>query len=408
MRTVPYSKFTANIASLIGIEQANLQSQELAILNTFFNKNMKYAWQQSNWIDLCPYGEYVSANNLINFPNTFQNGVWSRNNLNVTPESIPNPISGETDAATVTTTGTNAYIGQSFTPVSLYQNYFGIWMRGSTNANVPIQVVRLSDGIVVATQTFALNNTWQFCLLPFTPLDLSLHRVQVGGSNSLSAGLTFYIWQAAAVDTYAITGGIIIPYSQVGAPQIDIPITVWKDSPFNPQPARRVGYRLTDKGIKINDQATNFVITDNFVLTTNTSTTPIPVYYIYYRKQCPDFAAADYDATATYSLGDQVYYTYSNGYKDFWQCVASTTAGQSPESNPEKWYLLQVPYMFLDYVVYSSYADWLTIEGQTGKSQVMKGIADEILTKELERQELQMGVTMPTRFSTHVTSQAYY
>jgi hypothetical protein len=62
----------------------------------------------------------------------------------------------------------------------------------------------------------------------------------------------------------------------------------------------------------------------------------------------------------------------------------------------------------LDYVVYSSFADWLTIEGQVGKAGAMKQMADELLTKELERQELQMAVTMPTRYSTHVTSQAYY
>ena len=408
MRKVPYSKFNANIAALIGIEQANLQSQELVILNTFFNKNMKYAWQQSNWVDLCPYGEYVSANNLLNFPNTFQNAVWARNNMDVSPESIPNPISGEVDAATLTTTGTNAYMSQSFTPVSLYQNYFGIWMRSSTNADVPIQVVRLSDGNLVATQTLSLTNVWQFCRIPFNPLDLTLHRVQVGGSNLLTAGLTFFVWQASAVDTYSITGGIIIPYSQVGAPQIDIPITIWKDSPFNAQPARRVGYRLTDKGIKINDQATNFNVTNNFVLTTNTSAVPIPVYYLYYRKQCPEFAASDYSAATNYTLGDQVYFTYSTGYSDFWQCVATTTAGQSPETNPEKWYLLEVPYIFLDYVVYSSFADWLTIEGQVGKAGAMKLMADELLTKELERQELQMAVTMPTRYTTHVTSQAFY
>lgn len=408
MRTVPYSKFTTNIAALIGIEESNLQSSELAILNTFFNKNMKYAWQQSNWIDLCPYGEYVTANNLINFPNTFTNAVWAANNLSVAAESITNPISGEVDGSVFTTTGTNAYIGQTFTPVSVYQNYFGVWMRGATDCQVPLQVVRVSDGLLVATQTFSLTNVWQFCILPFTPVDLTLHRVQIGGSNLLSAGLKFFVWQASAVDQYAITGGIIIPYAQIGAPQIDIPITLWKDSPFNPQPPRRVGYRLTDKGIKVNDQATNFIVTNNFVLTTNTSTTPIPVYYLYYRKQCPDFAASDYSAATSYALGDQVYFTYSNGYKDFWQAMATTTPGQSPETNPEKWYLLEVPYMFLDYVVYASYADWLIIEGQAGKAVAMKGVADELLTKELERQELQMGVMMPTRYSTHVTSQAYY
>lgn len=408
MRSVPYSKFTQNVAALIGVEETNLQDSERVILNTFFNKNMKYAWQQSNWIDLCPYGEYVSANNLINFPNTFTNAVWAANNLSVSPESMTNPISGETDASTFITTGNNAYIGQTFTPVSTYQNYFGVWMRGAVNCQVPMQVVRVSDGLVVATQTFTLNNVWQFCLLPYSPVDLTLHRVQIGGSNILSAGLSFYVWQAAAVDQYAITGGIIIPYSQLGAPQIDIPITLWKDSPFNPQPPRRVGYRLTDKGIKINDQATNFIVTNNFVLTTNTATIPIPIYYLYYRKQCPDFAASDYSSSTSYAVGDQVYFTYSNGYKDFWQCVGTTNAGESPETTPAKWYLLQVPYMFLDYVVYASYADWLIVEGQAGKALAMKGVAEELLTKELERQELQMGVTMPTRYATHVTSQAFY
>ena len=408
MRTSPYSKFLTNIASLIGVEENNLQTAERAILNTFFNKNLKYAWQQTNWIDLCPYGEYVSANNLLNFPNTFQNQVWGKHNITVAPNAMPNAISGNVDAARLTTTGTNAYLTQSFTPVSLYQNYFGVWLRASTNADVPVQAVRDSDGTVIASITYSLTNVWQFCLLPYTPIDLTSHSVRVGGSNALSAGLTFFCWQAAAVDVYSVTGGIIIPYSQIGNAQIDIPITLWKDSPFNPQPPRRVGYRLTDQGIKVNDQATNFIVNNNFVFTTNTATLPIPVYYLYYRKQVPDFTGNDYSGTATYAVSDQVVFTYSNGYKDYWQCVAATTAGQSPESAPNNWFLLEIPYAFMDYCVYASYVDWLIVEGQNGKAQIMTQVADTILTKELERQELQMGVTMPTRVATHVTSQAYY
>ena len=408
MRSVPYSKFTENIAALIGVEQANLQASETAILNTFFNKNIKYAWMQSNWIDLCPYGDYVTANNLLTFPNTFSNAVWVKNNMTVDDNSVANAISGEETAATFTTTGADAYIYQLFTPISTYQNYFGVWMRGSVNSQVPIQVLRQSDGLLVATSTFTLSNVWQFCLLPFNPVDLTQHRVQIGGSNILSSGLNFFVWQASAVDQYAITGGIIIPYTAPGGPQIDIPITLWKDAPFNPQPPRRVGYRLIDKGIKVNDQATNFIITNNFVLTTNTATVPIPVYYLYYRKRCPDYAASDYSASATYVIDDQIYFTAADGTSDYWKCLATTSAGESPTTTPSKWEKLEVPYMFLDYAVYSSYADWLTIEGQAGKALAMKGVAEELLTKELERQELQMGVTMPTRYSTHVTSQAFY
>ena len=52
--------------------------------------------------------------------------------------------------------------------------------------------------------------------------------------------------------------------------------------------------------------------------------------------------------------------------------------------------------------------DLVDLRANAGKAGAMKGVADELLTKELERQELQMAVNMPTRYSTHVTSQAFY
>ena len=56
-------------------------------------------------------------------------------------------------------------------------------------------------------------------------------------------------------------------------------------------------------------------------------------------------------------------------------------------------------------------SDIVLVGGEASSHCVLKTvtqIADNILTKELERQELQMGVSMPTRVTTHVTSQAYY
>ena len=161
-------------------------------------------------------------------------------------------------------------------------------------------------------------------------------------------------------------------------------------------------------GLKINDQATNYTITNNQILTSSTSTTPIPTYYLWYRKRCPEFTGESYSASASYSENDQVLFTSTDGTQDFWEAVAATVAGQSPDTNPDLWEKLDIPYAFLDYCVYSSFADWLMVEGQAGKASAMSQYADTLLTRELERQELQMGVMQPTRYTTHVTSQAYY
>lgn len=414
MRTAPYSKFTKNIAALIGIEEANLQSQELAMLNTFFSKNIRYIWEQSNWIDLCPYGEYVSANNLLTWYNTFENPDWDKSTGTlVVDNTAQNPISGAMDATKVTTTVANATIGQYFYPKTISQCYFGVWLRSVTPATINLQALRTSDSLIVANQSFSVGTTWAYYILPFTPVDPTLHTVQIGGSNVIGAGLEFYIWQAAAVDSSAMGSGLLIPWSSTGGPDIDIPIALWKDPPFNPQPARRVGYRTTKDGLKINDQAVTYTISANQIITTTVNTAPIQTYYLWYRKKCPDYFGDAWDNTVDYKLGDQVLYTYTNQSgktveKDFYKCIESSPAGTDPRGNPQNWQKLEIPYGFMDYAVYASFADWLMVEGQGGKAGAISTYAQDLMTKELERQELQMGVMMPTKFTTHVTSQAYY
>ena len=405
MRTATYSDFLGRIAALIGIESDSLQTPELAILNQFFRKNSKFIWNQTNWNDVCPYGEYATPNNLLSYPNRFTNPVWVASGITVEDNEMANPVSGNRDAAKMVTTAANSTIYQQFYPQSLYQNFAQVWLRTTTDTTIPLQVVRVSDSSIVYTQSFTLTKEWKLCVIPYTPLDLTPHKFQIGGSSMLSSGLTFYTWQAAAVDLAAQSGGLLIPFTQEWQDKVDIVYTVWKDPPFNPVSPRPVAFKLVPEGIKIYDQIQNYILTNNQTISVNsTSLPPLASYYIYYRRQVPDFTGPDYSDSDSYAVGDQVLFTDTDGSQDFWKCIVQTSVGSSPLTAPQNWELLEIPYAFLDYITYACYGDWLITEGQQAKSVAMMEYANTLFNQELEKQERQMGQPPPLRVATHLRS----
>lgn len=75
----------------------------------------------------------------------------------------------------------------------------------------------------------------------------------------------------------------------------------------------------------------------------------------------------------------QVYFV-DDGKGDFYQCVAGTSAGQSPATDPAKWSKLAIPEQFTPFLVHRSSALILPGEGQSDKALVEDGIS----TKRLE------------------------
>lgn len=127
--------------------------------------------------------------------------------------------------------------------------------------------------------------------------------------------------------------------------------------------------------------------------------------FIYYRLACPEFSGENYDASATYAIDDQIYFTDSDDVGNFWKCIVTTTAGQSPETTPASWEVLEIPQFLFDFIVYKAYSDWLLVEGQHGKSAAQAARAEEIIDGEFDKQERQQGFSIPIKMQTHVTSQ---
>jgi len=175
-----------------------------------------------------------------------------------------------------------------------------------------------------------------------------------------------------AVEQRTPNSDYVIAYDQTGETVIDSVFEVWNGSPYISRLPSRVPWTLTADGIQLLGQTT------------------VTGVWVYYRKQCPTFSGSDYSASATYAVGDSMYYTDASNKGNFYVCLSATTAGQNPDSNASKWERQELPYDFFEYVVHSAYADWLRSDGQNDKAAQADEYAKDLqdaATLKLERQQ---------------------
>jgi hypothetical protein len=72
---------------------------------------------------------------------------------------------------------------------------------------------------------------------------------------------------------------------------------------------------------------------------------------------------------------------------DFWQCVTSTNAGDSPDSAPTKWRRISIPKEWRQILKKLTYANLLELDGQTDKAAIPRS-AGEALLDDLVREQV--------------------
>ena len=128
-------------------------------------------------------------------------------------------------------------------------------------------------------------------------------------------------------------------------------------------------------------------------------------FYLY-RKDCPSFEGELYSPSVVYYQGVQVYFDSGSGtgsyvpvlgkpYSgNFYICiVASTTAGQNPNSHPASWTKIEIPYIFSSVMSWASAANWMVSEGQIEEASVIEAKAKEVLEFEYDKFLRQQGQT---------------
>ena len=140
--------------------------------------------------------------------------------------------------------------------------------------------------------------------------------------------------------------------------------------------------RVTTKTARLDYLVTN----DGFAFTTTKHSTAY--VWLNYRLRRPTLTGSPFDATLSYTLGRQVYYVNATtGTGNFYTANTTTAAGESPATDPDKWDVVELPYIFREYLAQGAYADWLTSDGQGDKASAVEGQAVGLL--ELEADKLQ-------------------
>lgn len=435
MRTIPYSRALANICGLIGVPTSRLTTEVAQSINDLWNANVRQIWGAGNWPDLTSWGEARFAGDLISYPNDMsQTSVWTASNVTVTANSIANPADNRVTASKLletSATATHQVTAASLTcfPSTAYQvsvyarpngrNY--IYLAANDGTTTFYSYFNVLSGVVGASANITSSNIQQFpngyylCTITYTSgasatsQSVSIATSTTGATTSYAGDTTkgVYLWGALLVQqTNVSPQQFTIPWEQTGESAIDVMYQAWIDNPAMVTYPRPQGYIVNSLGFQMISTAGGFMGTNGYV-TYNTN--PANPVYIYYRKAPYNYSGDTYSATATYVVGQYIYYTKTTGAQagtsDYYKCVVATTAGQNPETTPGSWEIQPVPEMISQPLIWQTYADWLTQDGQADKAQGAYQMAEHKRLEEWDRIERQMPDTFQLQVFTHGTSQ---
>lgn len=155
-------------------------------------------------------------------------------------------------------------------------------------------------------------------------------------------------------------------------------------SKYNP----RVTARATDVKWYLDNDGTN----DRIIIMDSVD----PVF-VEYRLPVISLFGDPYQATSVYSPGAQIYFdtgTSSGSYLpsstaassgNFYTCLSATSQGQNPNSSPEKWSKIEIPYFSADWIVRGVFSDYLRSESQFDSAALAEQEAEAAKMTQVDR-----------------------
>lgn len=433
-----FSDYLASLASLVGIPSTRITTELAAVFQTLFNSAIQGMWTQGQWLDVCLRGEARFAGNRLTYPNDLtKTAGWTATAVTLTANSVQNPADGAMNATKMMETTANSAhkVVQNVTTFYPSTNY-AISFYGRPNGRDYVQLsvfdgvttysafFNLTTGLVgttsntlTATISAQPNGFW-LCRVTFTAdaaatssgtytMSLSSDGTTLSYAGNTAKGA--YLWGNLVQQTSNVPlNDSLIAWDQTGENVIDAVFDVYANSPNATQTPTRLTYNLTSSGIQIinaSPVAYNYYV-NGVAQQSIFGAVPANPVFVYYRKACPSFSGATYDAAATYAVDQQMYFTTSIGNGDFYKCIVATSAGQSPDTTPTSWSILTIYDVFFQYAVYQAYSDWLISDGQMDKAAGARVISQRLMDDQFDVRSRQMNDVFPVRMQTHLTAQS--
>lgn len=132
--------------------------------------------------------------------------------------------------------------------------------------------------------------------------------------------------------------------------------------------------------------------------------------WLEYKIERPKLTGVAWDSTQTYFAGSQVYFDSGSNtgtyilvenmpHKgNFYNCLTSTSTGQSPHTHPEKWEKINLPSFTSSYLPRAVLSDWLRSEMQYEAAQLTEQEAEYVLSEEIAKITKTQGQTTRLNF----------
>jgi len=418
------------------VPTSRLTTETAQSINDLFNANVRQIWGAGNWPDLTGWGEARFVGDLLTYPNDVsQTAYWTANNVTVTANNISNPADNRVTASRIlevvaappaehNVTQVVTAFGATNYQASVYarpagRNFLYLAVNDGTTTfstffNVQTGLVGTQANVQSANISQCANGFFLCTIMYETGANATTQTYKAGISTdgttiSYGGDITkgLYLWGNLIVQQNNVSPQQFnLPWDQTGEAEIDVMFQAWVDSPAMITYPRGQGFVVTKDGFQMISSAGGFMGTNGYV---SYNTNPANPIYIYYRRVPYNYAGDAYSDTATYVAGQYIYYTKTAGAaigtSDYYECLATATAAQSPETHPAKWEIQPVPEMISQPLIWQTYGDWLIQDGQADKAAQAYNIVEMKKNEEWDRIQRQMPDSFQMTVSTHVTSQ---
>ena len=192
-----------------------------------------------------------------------------------------------------------------------------------------------------------------------------------------------FAWQAAKWPSICVIGqrtvtksggdeGNYIPYAAEDPPICDV-FAVWNKSPKSNRDQVDLTWTLTENGVQIAEN--------------------VATAWVWFRKEPPVWEGELYDVNTTYPANIQAYDPTQGNFYYATSSITGDGSDKSPSAQPGLWTFVDVPNIFMDYLIRGTYADYLRHNGELDRARVAESDARDTLDHELLKLHTQQGQT---------------
>lgn len=329
MRTVDYSLILREAVDRFGDDYDTLQATEQTRFRGFFSKRLRKAYEEEWWPD------------LMRTEKRFFRDDYAAATAYTAGTEVYLPDSDKYYQAVQATTGNAPATGS---PLATNLQYWADSATSYSASNWASGKAYIRGDQVWYPQ----KNKFYQCHTAHTSSS-TLTPDATGGNNRWGALTEF--------DRYA-------GYNQTGKTSLDdvTVAMVWDKNPKLYRDAKELDWFLSANGVQVRSSVTKC--------------------WVEFRVRPPILKGDKFDAAKAYAIDEQIRFDNS-GISNFYDCLAATTAGESPVSAAAKWQIVQIPAFLHQYLVQGAYAEALKAEGLSDKADDENFVAEAILSEQV-------------------------